>query len=376
MNLSPIAAMNVERAGLSAIADKVIAGERLSFDDGMRLVHEPDLAAIGALANLVRERLHGDWTWFNRNLHINATNVCEASCIFCSFARLEEGMAMAYTMDIEEAVGRVRALSDRFVTEVHIVNGLHPGLPFSYYTDLLKALKAERPDLHIKGFTAVEIHYYAEKYGMTYAGVIEALRDAGLDSMPGGGAEIFADRARKKLCHDKVDAEGWLEVHRVAHSLGMRTNCTMLFGSIEKPEERIDHMVRLRELQDESLANGLGRFQTFIPLKFHNENNRLARLKAPTGHDSLRTIAISRLMLDNIPHIKSYWIMLGVSIAQASLHYGASDLDGTVREERIYHMAGAKTPQELTREQLVALIRRAGRIPVERDTLYKIVAEA
>ena len=376
MNLSSIARMNVERAGLADIAEKVVAGERLSFDEGLRLYHEPDLSAVGALANLVRERLHGDWTWFNRNLHINATNVCEASCIFCSFARLEEGMSLAYTMSVDEAVGRVHALADRFVTEVHIVNGLHPGLPFSYYTDLLRALKQERPDLHIKGFTAVEVHYYAHKYGMSYPEVLVALRDAGLDSMPGGGAEIFAERARKKLCHDKVDAEGWLQVHRDAHRLGMRTNCTMLFGSIEKLEERVDHLVQLRELQDESLALGAGHFQTFIPLKFHNENNRLERLKSPTGHDCLRTIAVSRLMLDNIPHIKSYWIMLGVAIAQASLHYGASDLDGTVREERIYHMAGAKTPQELTREQLVALIRRAGRIPVERDTHYKIVAEA
>jgi len=376
VNLSPMARMNIERAGLSDIGEKVAAGERLSFDEGMRLFHEADISAVGALANLVRERLHGDWTWFNRNLHINATNVCEASCIFCSFARLEEHMAAAYTMSIDEAVGRVSALSDRFVTEVHIVNGLHPGLPFSYYTDLLRALKAERPDLHIKGFTAVEVHYYAEKYGMTHEQVLTALMEAGLDSMPGGGAEIFHPRARRKLCHDKVDAEGWLEVHRIAHRLGLRTNCTMLFGSIEKLEERVDHLIQLRDLQDQSLALGKGHFQTFIPLKFHNENNRLQRLKSPTGHDCLRTVAISRLMLDNIPHIKSYWIMLGVAISQASLHYGANDLDGTVREERIYHMAGAKTPQELTREQLVALIRRAGRIPVERDTLYKVVAEA
>ncbi len=376
MNLSPIARMNIERAGLSDIGEKVAAGERLSFDEGMRLFHEPDISAVGALANLVRERLHGDWTWFNRNLHINATNVCEASCIFCSFARLEEHMSAAYTMSAEEAVGRVRALSESFVTEVHIVNGLHPGLPFSYYTELLRALKAERPDLHIKGFTAVEVHYYAEKYGMTHEEVLTALMEAGLDSMPGGGAEIFHPRARRKLCHDKVDGEGWLEVHRIAHRLGLRTNCTMLFGSIEKLEERVDHLIQLRELQDQSLALGKGHFQTFIPLKFHNENNRLQRLKSPTGHDCLRTIAVGRLMLDNIPHIKSYWIMLGVAISQASLHYGANDLDGTVREERIYHMAGAKTPQELTREQLVALIRRAGRIPVERDTLYKVVAEA
>ncbi|MCP4805349.1 MAG: aminofutalosine synthase MqnE [Proteobacteria bacterium] len=371
----------MERAGIDDIAVKVHAGERLSYDDGVRLFNTPDLTAVGALANLVRERLHGDVTYFNRNIHINATNVCEASCIFCSFARLEEGMAAAYTMSVDEAVGRIDALKDAFITEVHIVNGLHPGLPFSYYTDLLKALKKARPDLHIKGFTAVEMHYYAEKYGMTYEQVITALRDAGLESMPGGGAEIFHDRARKKLCHDKVDADGWLEVHRVAHGLGMRTNCTMLFGSIEKLDERVDHLVRLRELQDESLAAkaldpSLGSFQTFIPLKFHNENNRLAGIAAPTGHDALRTLAVSRLMLDNIPHIKSYWIMLGMQIAQVSLSYGASDLDGTVREERIYHMAGARTPQSLTRTELIQLIRSAGRIPVERDTHYNVVAEA
>ena len=379
--LSSVQRRTVARAGLDDIADKVVSEQRLSYEDGIRLFASPDLAAIGALANLVRERLHGDLTYFNRNIHINATNVCEASCIFCSFARLEEGMPAAYTMSIDEAVGRIAALHDAFITEVHIVNGLHPGLPFSYYTDLLRAIKAARPDLHIKGFTAVEMHYYAQKYGMTYAQVIEALREAGLESMPGGGAEIFHERARRKLCHDKVDAEGWLEVHRTAHRLGMRTNCTMLFGSIEKNEERVDHLVRLRELQDESLAAratdpSKGWFQTFIPLKFHNENNRLARLSTPTGHDALRTIAISRLMLDNIPHIKSYWIMLGQDIAQLSLSYGASDLDGTVREERIYHMAGAQTPQELTRNQLIHLIRAAGRIPVERDTHYNVVAEA
>ena len=379
--LSSVQHKTVARAGLDELAEKVLAEERLTFDDGVRLFSTPDLAALGALANLVRERLHGDLTYFNRNVHINATNVCEASCIFCSFARLEEGMSAAYTMDIDEAVGRIAALEDAFITEVHIVNGLHPGLPFSYYTDLLKAIKAARPDLHIKGFTAVEIHYYAEKYGMSYAEVLHALREAGLESMPGGGAEIFHERARRKLCHDKVDAAGWLEVHRVAHSMGMRTNCTMLFGSIERLEERVDHLVQLRELQDESLAKRTidptrGWFQTFIPLKFHNENNRLAGLSAPTGHDALRTIAVSRLMLDNIPHVKSYWIMMGQDIAQLSLSYGASDIDGTVREERIYHMAGAQTPQELTRTQLVRLIRAAGRIPVERDTHYNVVAEA
>lgn len=371
MQLSTASQRAVARAGIDPIAQKVLASERLTLDDGVTLMNSPDLAAVGALANLVRERTHGDLTWFNRNLHINATNVCEASCIFCSFARLETGDPDAYTMSIEEAVGRVRALQHTFVTEVHIVNGLNPDLPFEYYTDLLSALKQERPDLHIKGFTAVEVHYYANKYGMTYEEVLTALRDAGLGSMPGGGAEIFASRARKKLCHDKVDTEGWLEVHRTAHRLGMRSNCTMLFGSIERLEERVDHLVRLRELQDET-----GGFQTFIPLKFHNEGNRLRKVSEPTDADCLRTLAVARLMLDNIPHIKAYWPMLGVQLAQLSLGFGVDDLDGTVREERIYHMAGAKTPQELTRDELVQLIRRAGRIPVERDTLYRVVAEA
>jgi aminodeoxyfutalosine synthase len=367
--LSLVARRALDRAGLQGIADRVLAGERLTAEDGLRLLETPALAAVGALANVVRERKHGDLTWFNRNLHINATNVCEASCIFCSFARLKTGDKGAYTMRIDEAVAKLRALRGQFVTEVHTVNGLNPDLPWSYYLEFLQALKDERPDLHIKGFTAVEIHYFAEKYGKSYEAVLTELRDAGLGSLPGGGAEIFAPRARKKLCPDKVDTEGWLEVHRTAHRLGMRSNCTMLFGSIERLEERVDHLVRLRELQDET-----GGFQTFIPLKFHNENNRLHKLHEPTDADCLRTLAVSRLMLDNIDHIKAYWPMLGVQLAQLSLAFGVDDLDGTVREERIYHMAGAKTPQELTRAELVALIRRAGRVPVERDTLYRTVA--
>ncbi len=369
--LSTVAARALDRAGLGDIRDKVLAGERLDRDDGLRLFTSPALAAVGALANWVRERKHGDWTWFNRNLHVDPTNVCEASCIFCSFARLRTGDPGAYTMGIDEVVGRVRALRDRFVTEIHMVNGLNPDLPFDYYTDLLRALKAERPDLHIKAFTAVEIHYWSEVYGMSYAEVLTALRDAGLDSMPGGGAEIFAERARRKLCADKATADQWLEVHRTAHRLGIRTNCTMLFGSIERLDERVDHLDRLRRLQDET-----GGFQTFIPLKFHNENNRLRKLRSPTDADCLRTLAVSRLMLDNIDHVKAYWPMLGVELAQLSLSFGVDDLDGTVLEERIYHMAGATTPQGLPRSALVALIRRAGRIPVERDTLYRTVAEA
>ena len=340
-HLSATSLRLLDRSGLGDIAAKVVARERLSFDEGVRLFHAPNLAAVGALANLVRERLHGDLTYFNRNLHINATNVCEASCIFCSFARRMPDANDAYTMTLEQAVSRVRNLAGTFVTEVHVVNGLHPDLPFSYYTDLLRAIKAERPDLHIKGFTAVELHYYATKYGMSYEEILRAFREAGLDSLPGGGAEIFAPRARKKLCPDKVDTEGWLDVHRTAHRLGMRSNATMLFGSIETFDERVDHLLRLRELQDET-----GGFQTFIPLRFHNEGNRLRKLRPPTDVDVLRTMAVSRLLLDNFGHVKAYWPMLGVQLAQLCLTFGTSDLDGTVREERIYHMAGAKTPQE------------------------------
>lgn len=369
--LPAVAMRAIERAGLTDIANKVLQGERLHMADGQRLYETADLAAVGALANFVREKRHGDLTYFNRNQHINATNVCEATCIFCSFSRLKTGDPNAYTMTLKQALHRIEQLRDSFVTEVHIVNGLNPDLPFSYYTDLLRAIKTERPDLHIKGFTAVEIHYYSGKYGMTYEQVLQALMDAGLDSLPGGGAEIFHPRARRKLCHDKVDGDGWLEIHRVAHGLGLRTNATILFGSIETIDERLDHMLRLRSLQDET-----GGFQTFIPLKFHADNNALRNLREATGFDCLRTLAIGRLMLDNFPHIKAYWPMLGVDLAQMSLSFGVNDLDGTVREERIYHMAGADTPQGLTRPQLIALIERSGRIPVERDTLYHVAAEA
>ncbi len=371
---------SLSAAGILDLHDKVRAGTRLSADDGLRLFQCPDVAAVGHLANIVRERLHGDLTWYNRNLHVNATNVCEASCIFCSFARLETGDPNAWTMSHDQALDRIKVLDDALVTEVHIVNGLNPDLPYDYYLELMRRIKAHRPDIHVKGFTAVEIHYYAEKYGMTVKAVLETMREAGLDSMPGGGAEIFADRARRKLCHDKVDAQGWLDIHAEAHRQGVFTNCTMLFGSIETLEERVDHLLRLRDLQDRSLRDGAmlpdhagAHFQTFIPLRFHNDNNRLARLASPTGHDSLRTIAVARLLLDNIPHIKAYWPMLGTDEAQAALWYGASDLDGTVREEHIYHMAGAETPQGLNPDDLVRFIRHAGRLPAERDTLYNVV---
>jgi len=355
---------------LADIDDKLQAGERLTLDDGVRLFDAPDLLAVGWLANREREKRHGARTFYNYNLRLEPTNVCEASCLFCSFARLREGSPGAYTMSLEEAWHKLRERGDQPLTEIHIVNGLHPGLPFSYYEDLLRAIKRERPQLHVKGFTAVEIAYYAEHYGMTITEVLERLVAAGLGSLPGGGAEVFAERVRRKICADKVDADGWLAIHRVAHKMGLRSNCTLLYGHIETVEERVDHMVRLRALQDET-----GGFQTFIPLAFHNENNALEKLPGPTGVDDLRLFAVARLMLDNIAHVKAYWAMLGVKAAQIALWYGADDVDGTVEEEKIYKMAGSRAPDALTRSELVRIIRAAGRIPVERDTLYNVVAE-
>jgi aminodeoxyfutalosine synthase len=354
------------------IRDKVRAAEPLTFEDGVALYAHPNLMELGALANEVRERLHGDRTYFNRNLHINATNVCEASCMFCSFARLAPGDRGAYTMSHEEAWGKLRARVDANdpITEIHIVNGLHAGLPFDYYTELLAGLKRIQPGIHLKAFTAVEIFYFAKKFGMSIVDVLTQLRAAGLDSLPGGGAEIFAPRVRRKICHDKCSGDEWLEVHRVAHRMGLRSNCTMLYGTVETIEERVEHLLQLRALQDET-----GGFQTFIALAFHPDGNSLTKLPAPTGIEDLRTYAVARLMLHNIPHIKAYWIMLGIKTAQTALWFGADDLDGTVQEEKIYHMAGAETPQAMSPAEIVRIIREAGRTPVERDTLYNVVAE-
>jgi aminodeoxyfutalosine synthase len=275
-------------------------------------------------------------------------------------------------MSHEEAWGRLRARVEAGdpLTEVHIVNGLHGGLPFDYYEELLRGLKRIKPSVHLKAFTAVEIFYFHQKFGLPVREVLERLRAAGMDSLPGGGAEIFAPRVRKKICDDKCTADQWLDVHRTAHRLGLRSNCTMLYGHIESDEDRVDHLLRLRALQDET-----GGFQTFIPLAFHPDNNSLMRLPGPTGVEDLRLYAVSRLMLHNIPHIKAYWIMLGVKTAQTALWFGADDLDGTVQEERIYHMAGAETPQAMTPAEIVRLIANAGRVPVERDTLYNVIAE-
>jgi aminodeoxyfutalosine synthase len=361
--------MNIDPK-LREISDKVEAGVRLGLDDGMLLSTHPDLLAVGQIANAARERMHGNVTYYNRNLHLNTTNVCEASCAFCSFARLKEGMTGAFTMNTQQALEWIEKRYRPGMTEVHIVNGLNPHLPFGYYVDLLRAIRGRFPALHLKAFTAVEIHYFAQKFGMSHRQVLQQLIDAGLGSLPGGGAEIFAERVRKRICRDKVDADGWLDIHRTAHQLGLKSNCTLLYGTIETRQERIDHLLRLRDLQDET-----GGFQAFVPLAYHPEGNRLHKLGAPTADDDLRVIAVSRLILDNVPHIKAYWIMLGVKMAQVAQRFGADDMDGTVIEEKIYHMAGADSPHELTIDELGRMIRAMGREPVERTTVYETVEQ-
>lgn len=355
--------------GLRDVADKLDAGTRLQADDGLRLFDCPDLIAVGWLANRERERRHGADTFFNHNIRLEATNVCVASCLFCAFARLQPGDDGAYTMTLEQAWGKLRDRSDQPLTEVHVVNGLHPGLPWEYYLELLRGLKRIKPSIHLKCFTAVEIAFFAELYGKTDEQVLRELMEAGLDSLPGGGAEVFAPRVRQKICHDKCDGDRWLAIHRLAHGLGLRSNVTMLYGHIETNAERIDHMLQTRALQDET-----GGFQAFIPLAFHPDNNQMRKLPAPTAAETLRVHAVARLMLDNVPHVKAFWIATGVEVAQTSLWFGVDDLDGTVQEERIYHMAGAPTPEAMTPAEIGRLIREAGRVPVERDTLYNVVS--
>src|SRR6478752_5056783 len=355
-------------AGLSDIADRLESGARLDLSDGVRLFDAPDLLAVGWLANREREKRHGAKAFYNYNIRIEATNVCVASCLFCSFARLKPGDADAYTMSLDEAWDKLRRRSAQPLTEVHVVNGLHPDLPFDYYTELLRGFKRIRPGIHLKCFTAVEIAFFADLYGRTDEQVLRELMDAGLDSLPGGGAEIFAERVRRKICHDKCGTERYLDIHRLAHRLGMRSNVTMLYGHIETDEERVDHMLRARTLQDDT-----GGLQAFIPLAFHPDNNQMRKLPAPSAVETLRVHAVARLMLDNVPHIKAFWIATGVETAQLALWFGADDLDGTVQEENIYHMAGSKTPEGMTTPAIRHLIRTAGREPYERDTLYNVI---
>jgi aminodeoxyfutalosine synthase len=352
---------------LEAIAAKVSAQERLDGEDGLALYGSRDVLAVGWLANHVRERMHGDVAYFNVNRHINPTNVCVAACKLCAFGR-KKGDPAGYTMALDEAWETAASGYSEAVTEFHIVGGLHPDLPLEFFLDLIRGLKERFPKVHIKAFTMVEIAFLARRAKLTIEQTLAKLRDAGVDSMPGGGAEIFIHRVRAIICDHKIDGQEWLETARLAHKMGFRSNATMLYGHIENDQDRVDHLLKLRALQDET-----GGFQTFIPLAFHPENTPLDHLPVTTGLTDIRQIAVSRLLLDNFAHIKAYWQMLTPKIAQIALRFGADDLDGTVIEEKIYHDAGATTPQGMTRKELCRLITEAGRVPVERDTLYRAV---
>jgi aminodeoxyfutalosine synthase len=350
---------------LADIRAKVEAGERLSFDDGL-LLESPEvpLPELGELANLVRERKHGDAAYYNINTHLNPTNVCVYRCTFCAF-RSDLREAKGYWMNDEQVLERGREAVANGCTELHIVGGLHHQAKYEWYRRVVSVLHENFPELHLKAWTPVEIDWFCRLTKKPLRWVLEDMIDAGLGSLPGGGAEIFHPEVRGKICEHKADSRRWFETHRTAHELGLKSNCTMLYGHIEQPYHRIDHLIRLRDLQDET-----GGFQTFIPLAFHPENTGLAHIKKPSGLMDLRMMAIARLMLDNIPHIKAYWIMLGIGTAQIALSYGADDIDGTVRHELIYHDAGATTPEIMSVAELERVIREAGREPIERDTLY------
>jgi aminodeoxyfutalosine synthase len=355
---------------LETIAEKAQAGERLSQDDGLILERTGDLLGLGALANIVRERLNGQKAYYIVNRHINHTNVCVNSCRFCAFSR-KEGDAEAYTMEVEKVLEEARKSRGQSFTEFHIVGGLHPTMPYGYYVEMIRRLHAEFPVVHLQAFTAVEIAHMARISGKGAAQVLAELKDSGLGSLPGGGAEVFADRVRRRICPEKINADEWLAIHGAAHEAGLHTNATMLYGHIETAQERIDHLIRLRDQQDKT-----GGFLAFIPLAFHPKNTKYENIAKASGLMDLRMISIARLMLDNFPHIKAFWIMIGEKMAQLSLSFGADDVDGTVVEEKITHAAGAQTAQEMAREKLVRLIIEAGRTPVERDTVYNTLAAA
>ena len=355
---------------LYPIYDKVRAEKRLSFEDGVTLYESLDIVGVGYIANIVRERKNGNLAYYNINQHIDYSNVCilHARCHFCAFARKNINTPGAWELSVDEFLDKAMYSIQHGCTEIHSVGGLHPKLPFEYYLEILRGLKKRMPQVHLKFFTAVEIHHFSRLFKLSIQEVLIALREAGLDSLPGGGAEIFAEETRNKVCPGKLSAEGWLNVHQQAHELGIPTNATMLYGHLETVADRVDHLIRLREQQDKS-----GGFATFIPLAFHPANTRMAYLPSTSGLTDLRNIAASRLMLDNFPHIKAYWIMIGMKTAQVALSFGADDIDGTVTEEKITHMAGASTPEAVTVEEITRLIEEAGRIPIERDTLYNEV---
>jgi aminodeoxyfutalosine synthase len=353
---------------LKLIGEKIINQQRLTPEDGLLLFERGSLSFLGALANHVRERMHGDKTYFNRNFHIEPTNVCVFACKFCSYSRLYAHRDEGWELSLEQMLNLVKAYDGKPITEVHIVGGVHPKMNIEFFGELLRKIKAHRPELHIKGFTAVELDYMFRKAKMSTEEGLRFLNEAGLDSLPGGGAEIFDEEIRKQICEDKVDSEGWLQIHETAHRLGMHTNATMLYGHIEKYEHRIDHMERLRQLQDRT-----GGFNTFIPLKFRNHDNEMSNVPESSLVEDLKCYAVARLYLDNFPHIKAYWPMLGRQNAQLSLAFGVNDIDGTIDDStKIYSMAGAEEQNPtMSTEEIVALIKQVKRKPVERNTLYE-----
>ena len=353
-------------AALQGIATKVRDGVRLDEADAMLCFTTPEVLHLGRLADAVRRQWHGDVTYFNINRHINPTNVCvyTYNCKFCSFAALKDE-PHAWAMTHEQIYAKAAEQGGNKVTEFHIVGGLHPDLSLDWYLEMLRGLKQRFPDAHLKAFTAIEIGWFAKREKLTIEETLRRMQEAGLGSLPGGGAEIFHPEVREIICDGKLDADEWIEVHRVAHTMGIKTNCTMLYGHVERVEHKVDHLLRLRALEDEAPG-----FNAFIPLAYHPENNYLGLKYHTTGLDDLRHIAASRLILDNIPHIKAYWVMVTPKLAQVALKFGADDLDGTVVEETIYHMAGAHTEQSLSRQELERVVREAGFVPVERDTLY------
>lgn len=354
---------------LKPVAEKVLAGERLSFEDGLRLYQTRDLTTLMRLANRVREQRHGDKTYFVHSLRFSQTNICYVGCTFCAFARRfgEEG---AWDYSVDESIEWIEARYQPGMTEIHIASGHHPKRPLDYYVSLVAAIRERFPTLQVKAFTAAEISHIAKVAKTDVKTVLQELKAAGLVALPGGGAEIFSERVRKEIARSKIPAETWLEVHRIAHELGLPTNATMLYGHVETLEERLDHMDRLRRLQDET-----GGFVSFIPLAFQPDGNPLAKAlgktEAPSATDDLRNLAVARLYLDNFPHIKGYWATITPEVTQISLDWGVSDIDGTLIEEKIVHMAGAKAPEGLAKGALIELIQRAGRVPIERDALYR-----
>ena len=362
--------MVVDNCSMELIEQKVFSGERLSVEEGLYLDASADILQLAKLANHVREIKNGRYAYYNVNTHLNPTNICVYRCNFCAF-RADLKSERGYLMENAQIAERALEARARGATEIHVVGGLHHQRQFDWYLDVLRVIHETTPEIHIKAYTGVEINWFAFLTQKSTRWVLEQLMEVGLGSLPGGGAEIFHPEVRDKICEHKADSDEWIRIHQEAHELGLRTNATMLYGHIEESRHRIDHLCQLRSLQDKT-----GGFQTFIPLAFHPENTGLDHLDKPSGLFDLRTIALSRLMLDNFPHIKAYWVMLGVKTAQIALSFGADDLDGTVVHEKIYHDAGAETPQALTVDEIGHLIREAGREPVERDTLYRHVVRS